>query len=88
MGETAWRKRTRFRAVNVDLGPAVKHCCGRGVCTRSNIPHMQLEGKDLHGVFYTKIAEACPRQLCRRVVQWFSVALLAQHSRDFRAYLE
>ena len=70
---TAWRKRTRLRAVHLDLEPACKHCTGRGVCSFSGRTHMQLHGlRDKK--FLTSVAEPYPHALCRRLAKAFGYA--------------
>jgi len=71
-----WRKRTRLRAYCVDLSPAVRTCCGRGICARSGLPHVQIKGT-LNGKFLTLVAEPYPRNLCRRLVSCFASAIVA-----------
>lgn len=71
-----WRKRTRLRAVHINLSPAVKHCSGRGVCSRSRRPHVQLKGCR-NGVSLTLWAEPYPLSLCHRLATCFRNALVA-----------
>ncbi|CAK0827935.1 unnamed protein product [Prorocentrum cordatum] len=44
-------------------------CAGskRGICSRTGRGHQQLQGKDPAGQFYTKLAEPCPKVLCKAI---------------------
>ena len=49
------RKRTRLRAVNLDLAGASRMCtAGHGICSRTGTRHICLHGKDAYGSFRTK----------------------------------
>ena len=74
---TPWRKATRFVCCHLDVAHIENRCTGRGVCSRSGLHHLQLIGKDEHGVFKTRLAEAYPRRLCTRLAKMFEAALCA-----------
>ena len=61
-----WRKRTRFLIGRADPSDTVKlqrQCRGRGLCTRTGLPHVHLEGT-MQGVRLTLLAMLCPAKLC------------------------
>ena len=71
-----WRKRTKIAAVHVDLEPCSRLCKGRGICSNSHKPHVELSGK-FQGVFRTSIAEPYPRALSNALARSFKDALAA-----------
>eukprot|EP00959_Pyramimonas_sp_CCMP1952_P234357 4896943-Pyramimonas_sp.AAC.1 len=71
-----WRKRTRIVSVHVDLSRCSRLCTGRGICSYSKKPHVELSGKS-NGVFRTLVAEPYPRALCNALVHSFKDALAA-----------
>mmetsp|Transcript_102260 Transcript_102260/g.327886 ORF Transcript_102260/g.327886 Transcript_102260/m.327886 type:complete len:156 (-) Transcript_102260:485-952(-) len=64
-----WRKATSllcFRAPS--LQAAFQVCTGRkGICSASGIKHLQLNGLDQHGVFWTLRAQAYPQKFSSAV---------------------
>ena len=44
---TAWRKRTRVSFWGLSTVKDFRVCSGRGICSRSGYPHLQLEGQRL-----------------------------------------
>ena len=73
-GET-WRKSTRVWSWNADLSAAAKRCSGRGVCSRTNNPHVTLSGLDSHRVFWTKRAEQYPVSWTAQLAKIFDFEL-------------
>ena len=64
---TAWRKRTRLlcgHCDGLDLVRISKMCSGRGVCSRTRKPHLQLTGSSPQGVPWTRVAQPYPPKLC------------------------
>ena len=85
---TAWRKRTRFLAVNVDLSQAVRKCCGQrgGICAASGCPHVHLEGRQ-NGQLMSKLAEPYPAALCNRLVACFAAAIKSKIGSFLASYV-
>ena len=64
---TIWKKRTKFLCSNIpcdDLHRLQHICTGKSLCSHSNKPHFQLQGKGPGGKRWTAIAEPYPAQLC------------------------
>ena len=76
-----WRKRTTVAAWNaVDLSRLRRRCTGRrGVCSRSNRPHVILTGHT-DGTHLTAQAAAYPPLFCREVVK------LIEHSMHIQSH--
>ena len=72
-----WRNRTQIIGIHVDLSASERKCQGRGVCSRTGQPHVELVGK-VNGVFRTHIAEPCPPVLCKLLAQCLNNALAAR----------
>ena len=70
-----WRKRTKLMWCNISLRSALRQCHGRGTCTCSGRPHVQLVGTQ-GGKFLTLIAQPYPSLLCRRLGTAISNAVL------------
>ena len=70
-----WRKRTKVLGVLLDLSSASALCSGRGICSASNRPHVQLVGTH-NGKFRTLEAEPYPHKLCRLWCNCFANAFL------------
>ncbi len=64
-----WRKATYFLA-HPELPLVLKHCCGtKGLCSRTQQPHIVLQGVDSKGTFLTKVAEPYPFSLANHIAQ-------------------
>jgi len=61
---TPWRKRTQLLSCHVSLARSARPCTGRGICSFSHKPHVQLQGVH-NGKFRTLTAEPYPSSLCR-----------------------
>ena len=61
-----WRKATKIVGTVPGLEAASRKCTGK-VCSRTALPHVKLEGRNAHGVFWTKIAEPYPEKLCKEL---------------------
>ena len=75
-----WRKRTRFLYFGIDLLHLSSHKCDgskRGLCAFTLQPHLPLMGIAPTGQFFTKMAAAQPKKLCRVLAH----ALLDWHTR-------
>ncbi|CAK0871903.1 unnamed protein product [Prorocentrum cordatum] len=69
-GGVPWKKSATFLCYDLDLAELeAARCAGskRGICKRAGLPHQQLQGKDQTGNFYTKLAEPCPKKLCKDI---------------------
>ena len=69
---TRWRKRTRLLCGH--LSPAareslVRTCTGRGRCSRTGKPHIQLTGSGPGNIPWTRIAQPYPDGLCHQLGQ-------------------
>ena len=84
---TRWRKRTQLWAYNIDLSGVGRLCSGRGICSRTHLPHVTLHGKQA-GTFVTAAAEPYPRPLCARLAQAFADALVAKNMNDLSSVLD
>eukprot|EP00975_Prorocentrum_lima_P051623 10810770-Prorocentrum_lima.AAC.1 len=65
-----WRKRTRFMCGHIDhndLQRLSRQCSGKGVCSRTGRPHIQLTGSGPGGVPWTRIAQPYPGALCHHL---------------------
>ena len=63
-----WRKRTKLLCGNLDAQDVArleKLCTGRGLCSRTHLPHLQLTGSNHQGIPWTRIAQPYPTGLCR-----------------------
>lgn len=72
---TKWRKSTAFAAALVDLSVFSRfRCLGskRGLCKRTNLPHIHLCGQTASGQWMTHIAEPYPHKLCQVVALAFA----------------
>ena len=64
------RKATRFLVFNAHpLQQHLKVCRGKGLCTRTNLPHVILSGTDDKGVCLTLKAQPYPISLCNQLVK-------------------
>ena len=74
-----WRKRTSVAAWNaVDLSRLQQRCTGRrGMCSRSNRPHVILTGH-ANGVHLTAQAAAYPPAFCRDAAKLIEHSMLMQ----------
>ena len=79
---TRWRKATRFMLCNIpdDARKLLEpfKCSGRGVCSRTGRPHLELSGKAPNGKFWTLIAQPYPRRLCKKLAEVFHASYLAR----------
>ena len=79
-----WRKRTRFQTWNIDP-PENRLCKGhRGICSRTNRPHIILKGYDkVSKQNWTHIAEPYPKRVCSLFADCIvsSIQNLAEHRR-------
>ena len=67
-------------STNVDLAPAVRRCCGTGVCSRSLRP---LQGIQLSpGRYFAMVAEPYPRPLCHRLAYRYGQAIRWKRARQ------
>ena len=72
---TKWRKSTSFAASFVDLSRLFHfRCLGakRGLCKRTDLPHMHLCGQTPDGRWMTSVAEPYPFKLCHVLAQCFA----------------
>ena len=83
---TRWRKRMRFWGFNVDFEGFYRKCTGRGLCSRTGLPHVTLLGLD-KGSFLTATAEPYPRPLCRRACDMLANGVVAKRVVDLEVYL-
>ena len=85
---TPWRKRTKFLGVLVDLTSIEKLCKRKNnLCSASQRPHMNLQGKNSEGRFWTAVAEPYPPRLCRALALAFSEALVALKAQSMASHL-
>ena len=64
-----WRKATYF-LVHPRLPLSLKHCPGlKGLCSRTQQPHIVLQGVDASGTFLTKVAEPYPFSLANHIAR-------------------
>ena len=87
---TPWRKSTGFLAVHLDLSPVAAHRClgaKRGLCKRTNLPHVVLAGLDANKQFLTKIAEPYPVKLCNAIAKCFRNSQVATIAKNFERRL-
>ena len=54
---TKWEKQTLLMCVGVDTCLLEKRCSGKGLCSSSGAPHVELRGKTSTGHFLTRVAE-------------------------------
>ena len=85
-----WRKSTKFLGVHLNLdilGPY--RCIGskRGLCKRSNLPHLPLAGQDSNGHWRTKTAEPYPHKLCKLLARCFDNADTQRIADNFQHHL-
>ena len=67
---TPWRKRTSFMSGHVDvqdLARVSKMCSGRGKCSFTGRPHVQLTGGSAQGIPMTLLAQPYPAKLCHQL---------------------
>ena len=85
---TAWKKPTTFVTVGCDSGRVERFCCPTRpwVCSRIGCRHQRLEGLNAEGVFWTHVAKAYPRRLCRALAQMFHNAVMASRADALDAY--
>ena len=63
-----WRKRSNLLCGNLDAQDVArleKLWTGRGLCSRTHLPHFQLTGSNHQGIPWTRIAQPYPTGLCR-----------------------
>ena len=68
-----WRKRTRFLAWNLPTAPPLmcRLCSGRGVCSRTSLPHIMLRGcVPGPSLPWTLRAQPYPAELARTLAGW------------------
>ncbi len=70
-----WKKATGLLTLYCDPLRIECKCTGRGLCSRTRLPHIQLKGT-CKGVFLTHLAEPYPRKLCRALVRMCVNAVL------------
>ena len=65
---SCYRKRTRLLYANCVLdGLCSDRCQGRGVCSFTNQPHIEIAGKDEKGTFHSEKASAYPVKFCDKI---------------------
>ncbi len=76
-----WRKRTKFMIVFCDTHDIDElrryRCQGRGICSFSGKPHVQLTGSDASGRPLTARAQTFPRPLCTKLSNLLTSLILA-----------
>lgn len=85
-----WRKSTKFLGVWIDLTLlSAYRCIGskRGLCRRTCLPHVPLQGVNEQGIWLTKLAEPYPHKLCSLLCKCFDNFYLSQRAQLFEARL-
>ena len=88
---TPWRKSTGFLTANLDFSSVSAHRClgaKRGMCKRTNLPHIVLAGFDANRQFLTKIAEPYPIRLRNGIAKCFRDSQVATIARNFEVRLK
>ena len=65
-----WRKATRLLSSRIaKMDEMIRKCCpsAAGVCSFSKQPHIRLQGRDPHGVSWTRRAQEYPALFCARL---------------------
>ena len=84
---TKWKKPTSFICGHVDpldLTRLHRRCSGRGCCSRTGRPHVQLTGGHHTGIPMTKFAEPYPTSLCTTLSHILTAHV---HTADSFSYL-
>ncbi|CAE8613014.1 unnamed protein product [Polarella glacialis] len=73
-----WRKVTYFLCWHLpELPASVKQCHSfSGICSATHKKHINLQGTDSNGVFWTLRAQPYPKQLCKVIAQVIARQLL------------
>ena len=80
----AWRKRTCVMSCHLPTERFEGHLChGRGICSFSLRPHIQLMGQNKDGQFLTKIAEPYPAEFSSQLAAAFSDGIAAKQVSSF-----
>ena len=82
-----WKKATSYICGHIDaldLARLQRRCSGRGYCSRTGRPHVQLTGSHPSGVPMTKFAEPYPPSLCTALSHVLTAHV---HTADHFSYL-
>ena len=85
-----WRKSTSFVSCGLDLTKVAAHRCQgakRGLCARTQLPHLVLKGVDADGIFFTKKAEPYPTALCNEIARSFQDSRCQSIAREFERFV-
>ncbi|CAK0804580.1 unnamed protein product [Prorocentrum cordatum] len=85
---TPWGKRAKFLGALIDLSSIEKLCKRKNnVCSASQRLHLNLQGKNSEGRFWTEVAEPCPPRLCLALALAFSEAPIALKAQGMARHL-